>query len=187
LSDSDGAEIREDKRILSEEGDSQSRFWLSGGEHSRVRSTDETCGAATVAGASREAQRRGWAIFIAAAFRLWLSRTGFCGCQGWLVFLGAKPAVSTSDPGRRAVRLRCVVRVRFSQRYLLVGNPSQGRQMRQLRDGPRTVYLAFDADTNGSGQQAAQFSRAVFGNEASWLVRSHCPKATIQLRICLPG
>lgn len=29
-------------------------------------------------------------------------------------------------------------------------------QMRQLCDGPRTVYLAFDADTNGSGQQAAQ-------------------------------
>jgi DNA primase len=30
------------------------------------------------------------------------------------------------------------------------------RQFRQLCDGPRTVYLAFDADTNGSGQQAAQ-------------------------------
>ena len=30
------------------------------------------------------------------------------------------------------------------------------RQMRQLCDGPRTVYLAFDADTNGSGQLAAQ-------------------------------
>ena len=30
------------------------------------------------------------------------------------------------------------------------------RQFRQLCDSPRTVYLAFDADTNGSGQQAAQ-------------------------------
>jgi DNA primase len=30
------------------------------------------------------------------------------------------------------------------------------RQFRQLCDAPRTVYLAFDADTNGSGQQAAQ-------------------------------
>ena len=30
------------------------------------------------------------------------------------------------------------------------------RQFRQLCDRPRTVYLAFDADTNGSGQQAAQ-------------------------------
>src|SRR5580658_624127 len=30
------------------------------------------------------------------------------------------------------------------------------RQFRQLCDVPRTVYLAFDDDTNGSGQQAAQ-------------------------------
>src|SRR6202011_4979974 len=30
------------------------------------------------------------------------------------------------------------------------------RQFRQLCDGPRTVYLTFDADSNGSGQQAAQ-------------------------------
>ena len=30
------------------------------------------------------------------------------------------------------------------------------RQFRQLCDGPRTVYLTFDADDNGSGQQAAQ-------------------------------
>jgi DNA primase len=29
-------------------------------------------------------------------------------------------------------------------------------QFRQLCDGPRTVYLAWDADRNGSGQQAAQ-------------------------------
>jgi DNA primase len=30
------------------------------------------------------------------------------------------------------------------------------RQFRQLCDAPRTVYLAFDNDTNGSGQHAAQ-------------------------------
>ncbi len=30
------------------------------------------------------------------------------------------------------------------------------RQFRQLCDTPRTVYLGFDADANGSGQQAAQ-------------------------------
>ena len=30
------------------------------------------------------------------------------------------------------------------------------RQLRQLCDPPRTVYLAFDTDRNGSGQQAAQ-------------------------------
>jgi DNA primase len=30
------------------------------------------------------------------------------------------------------------------------------RQFWQLCDGPRAVYLTFDADRNGSGQQAAQ-------------------------------
>ena len=37
-----------------------------------------------------------------------------------------------------------------------MGNHLNGHQYRQLTDGRRTVYLAFDADTNGSGQQAAQ-------------------------------
>jgi len=37
-----------------------------------------------------------------------------------------------------------------------MGNHLNACQFRQLCDGPRTVYLAFDADTNGSGQQAAQ-------------------------------
>jgi 5S rRNA maturation endonuclease (ribonuclease M5) len=37
-----------------------------------------------------------------------------------------------------------------------MGNHLNGRQCRQLCDRPRTVYLAFDADTNGSGQQASQ-------------------------------
>ena len=37
-----------------------------------------------------------------------------------------------------------------------MGNHLNALQFRQLCDGPRTVYLAFDADTNGSGQQAAQ-------------------------------
>jgi DNA primase len=37
-----------------------------------------------------------------------------------------------------------------------LGNHLNARQFLQLCDGPRTVYLAFDADTNGSGQQAAQ-------------------------------
>jgi DNA primase len=31
-----------------------------------------------------------------------------------------------------------------------------GRQFRQLCDSSRTIYLAFDADTNGSGLRAAQ-------------------------------
>ena len=37
-----------------------------------------------------------------------------------------------------------------------LGTHLNARQFRQLCDGPRTVYLAFDADANGSGQQAAQ-------------------------------
>ena len=37
-----------------------------------------------------------------------------------------------------------------------LGTNLNARQFRQLCDGPRTVYLVFDADSNGSGQQAAQ-------------------------------
>jgi DNA primase len=37
-----------------------------------------------------------------------------------------------------------------------MGNHLNGRQHRQLTDGPRTVYVTFDSDNNGSGQQAAQ-------------------------------
>jgi len=37
-----------------------------------------------------------------------------------------------------------------------LGNQLNVHQYRQLCDSPRTVYLAFDADTNGSGQKAAQ-------------------------------
>ena len=37
-----------------------------------------------------------------------------------------------------------------------MGNHLNARQFRQLCDCPRTVYLAFDADRNGSGQHAAE-------------------------------
>jgi DNA primase len=37
-----------------------------------------------------------------------------------------------------------------------MGNQLSRRQYRQLSDSPRTIYLAFDADANGSGQQAAR-------------------------------
>src|ERR1035437_4719376 len=37
-----------------------------------------------------------------------------------------------------------------------LGTHLNARQFRQLCDGTRTVYVAFDADGNGSGQQAAQ-------------------------------
>jgi DNA primase len=38
-----------------------------------------------------------------------------------------------------------------------IGNHLNAHQLRQLCDSRRTVYLSFDADTNGSGQQAAQW------------------------------
>ena len=37
-----------------------------------------------------------------------------------------------------------------------LGTHLNARQFRQLCDGKRTVYLAFDADTNGSGRHAAE-------------------------------
>jgi DNA primase len=37
-----------------------------------------------------------------------------------------------------------------------LGTHLNARQFQQLCEGKRTVYLAFDADTNGSGQRAAQ-------------------------------
>jgi DNA primase len=37
-----------------------------------------------------------------------------------------------------------------------LGSHLNARQFQQLCDGPRTVYLAFDADVNGSGPRAAQ-------------------------------
>ena len=37
-----------------------------------------------------------------------------------------------------------------------LGTHLNAHQFRQLCDAPRTVYLAFDADSNGSGQQAAR-------------------------------
>jgi DNA primase len=37
-----------------------------------------------------------------------------------------------------------------------LGTHLNARQLGQLCDGPRTVYVTFDSDSNGSGQQAAQ-------------------------------
>ena len=37
-----------------------------------------------------------------------------------------------------------------------LGNHLNARQFQQLCDGPRTVYLALDADANGSGPRATQ-------------------------------
>ena len=56
-----------------------------------------------------------------------------------------------------------------------LGTHLNARQFRQLCDGPRTVYLAFDADANGSGQQAAQ-----------WLSRRLREQGITARRVSLP-
>jgi len=43
-----------------------------------------------------------------------------------------------------------------------MGNHLNAYQFRQLCDGTRTVYLTFDADRNGTGQQAAQWLASRF-------------------------
>jgi 5S rRNA maturation endonuclease (ribonuclease M5) len=61
-----------------------------------------------------------------------------------------------------------------------LGTHLNARQLDQICDAPRTVYLAFDADCNGCGQQAAQhLSRKLFGNEASRFASSACRRGTI--------
>ena len=44
----------------------------------------------------------------------------------------------------------------FHQVTCSLGNHLNTRQFQQLCDGPRTVYLSFDVDANGSGQQASE-------------------------------
>src|SRR5258708_4920288 len=56
-----------------------------------------------------------------------------------------------------------------------MGNHLNAHQYRQLCDRPRTGYLALDADTNGSGQQAAQ-----------WLARRLRERGVNARRISLP-
>jgi DNA primase len=56
-----------------------------------------------------------------------------------------------------------------------LGHHLNARQFQQLCDGPRTVYLAFDSDVNGSGQSAAQ-----------WLSRRLIAQGVAPLRVQLP-
>ena len=57
----------------------------------------------------------------------------------------------------------------------VMGNHLNAHQYRQLCDGWRTVYLAFDADTNDSGPQAAQ-----------WLARRLIERGVNVRRVALP-
>jgi DNA primase len=56
-----------------------------------------------------------------------------------------------------------------------LGNHLNARQFQQLGDAPRTVYLTFDSDPNGSGQRAAQ--------ELSQTLRKRCIDTRF---VCLP-
>jgi DNA primase len=56
-----------------------------------------------------------------------------------------------------------------------LGNHLNARQFQQLCDGPQTVYIAFDSDTNGSGQSAAQ-----------WLSRRLAAQGVFSRRVLLP-
>jgi len=76
--------------------------------------------------------------------------------QGRLILMGASPSLSGSDPGRRSVDYAVLWEAGFHNVTCSLGTQLNGRQFQQLCEGPRTVYLAFDADANGSGRQAAQ-------------------------------
>ena len=120
---------------------------------------------------------------------LWPQHLGFgaaapvsTGLQGRPVWLGASPAISGSDSRRGSVRLRRIVAGRFSQRHLLAWEPiSMRHQFRQLCDGPRTVYLAFDADckrqrpTGSAGLAADSREQGIARSSAS-----RCPRVTIR-------
>jgi DNA primase len=56
-----------------------------------------------------------------------------------------------------------------------LGNHLNAQQFQQLCDGPRTVWLAFDSDPNGSGQAAAQ-----------WLSRRLAARGVSALLVLLP-
>lgn len=57
----------------------------------------------------------------------------------------------------------------------LLGNHPNARQFQELADGPRTVYIAFDSDPNGSGQSAAQ-----------WMVRRLGAQGLSAFQVLLP-
>ena len=81
----------------------------------------------------------------------------FAGRQGWLVLHGTQvrsyPEVILVEG---LFDYAVLWEAGFHNVTCSLGTHLNARQFRQLCDGPRTVYLAFDADGNGSGQQAAQ-------------------------------
>ena len=61
-----------------------------------------------------------------------------------------------------------------------LGNHLNARQFQQLCDGPRTVYLAFDSDTNGAANLPRNRWRAAFAPRAYRPGASLCRTGTIR-------
>ena len=122
------------------------------------------------------------AISMAAASRLRRHRTGFCRARKVACIAGSKSARYPEVILVEGLFDYAVLwQAGFRNVTCSLGTHLNARQFRQLCDGPRTVYLAFDADANGSGQQAAQsLSRPSLGTRHNCSQRSHCPRATIQ-------
>ena len=97
------------------------------------------------------------AISMAAAFHLRRRLTAFYRAPRAACMLGRKPQ---SHPEVILVEglfdYAVLWEAGFHNVTCSLGTHLNAHQLRQLCDGPRTVYIAFDADGNGSGQQAAQ-------------------------------
>ena len=78
------------------------------------------------------------------------------GQQGRPVWMGPRQGLLGGHSGRRSVRLCRIVAGRFPQRHLLVGQPSEYTTVSTAVQQHRTIWLAFDADSNGSGPEAAR-------------------------------
>jgi len=76
--------------------------------------------------------------------------------EGWFVWLEASPPRSRSDPRRGLIDYASLWQAGFRNVTYAMGTHLNGRQLRQQCDRPRTVHMAFDADTNGSSQSASQ-------------------------------
>ena len=70
--------------------------------------------------------------------------------------MGLRQGLLGGHSGRRSVRLCRIVAGRFSSNVTCsLGTHLNTRQFQQLCSNHRTIWLAFDADSNGSGREAA--------------------------------
>jgi len=100
--------------------------------------------------------------------------------EGWLVCLGAGSTIPRSDSRRGLFDYAALWQAGFRHVTCSLGTHLNADQFHQLCDRPRTVYLTFDVDANGSGQQASQRLAHRLRRKASPLAAFSCPMATIQ-------